>query len=189
MAPGSDRIRQPASPGRTRRWGRRRDDHRQPAGHRLEHRHGEALAAVREHEDVTGAVELGQLVGCRGRPRSSSTRGSRLSAARCCSPCVRPAVGPARHRGLDHQHDVLTPGERPVPGAEQDVGALAVGDAADVQEPLRRPAGARAPPAGVNTLEVDAVRNHVTRDRRRRRSRRTSAARTRSGPRARRRCA
>ena len=38
------------------------DDHRQAAGHRLEHRHGEALAAVGVHEHVAGAVQRGHLL-------------------------------------------------------------------------------------------------------------------------------
>ena len=47
-----------------------------PAGHRLEHRHREALAAVGVHEHVAGAVERGELVGGRARPRSARSRGS-----------------------------------------------------------------------------------------------------------------
>ena len=56
-------MRQPAC-GRAELVGRAAGgvDDGQAAGHRLEHRHGEALAAIGMHEHVAGAVERGHLL-------------------------------------------------------------------------------------------------------------------------------
>ena len=99
-------------------------DHRQAAGHRLEHRHGEALAAVGMHEHVAGAVERGHL-----RRRRARRRGARCAERACAASADGAAVGAAVDavgaEVLDHERDVVAAGERLLPGVEQHVGALA----------------------------------------------------------------
>ena len=89
------------------------DDRRQAAGHALQRRHAEPLAAVRQRGHVARPVERGDLV-----VAQVVLAGRRSAAARARSACALhlAAVGAGVDRAgaevLDHQADVVAAGER-----------------------------------------------------------------------------
>ena len=135
----------------------------EPARHRLEHRHREALAAIGVHEHVAGPVERCELVARQlvldvvdARQRARRGTRAQLVGHRHAAVVARAA------EVLDHQHDVVAAGEGQLVGRQQ-----------HVRRPCgrscrRRRAGADAasgssarPPLRAERLEVDAVRDHV----------------------------
>ena len=86
--------------------------HRQAAGHRLEHRHREALAAVRVDEHVAGAVQRGQALAVEvvGQVDDPRQRVAVLAEQRARGAHV--AVEGAGADVLDHQGHVVATGER-----------------------------------------------------------------------------
>ena len=134
-------------------------DDGQAAGHRLEHRHGEALATVGMHEHVARAVERGHLrvgeIGVEVDDRAR-LRGGMDGAA------VGAAVDAVGAEVLDHQLHVVAAGEGLLPGGEQDVDAFAGDGATDEEEAHGGGAVQRVGLAvGSEALEVDAVGHDV----------------------------
>ncbi len=139
------------------------DHHRQAAGHRLEHRHREALAAVRVDEHVARAVQRRQALAVEvlGQVDDPRQRVAVLAEQR-----ARGAHVLVEGRGadvLDHQGDVVAAREGPPVRLEQHVGALAGDRAADEQQPQAvtraRELGLRA--LGREDVEVHPVRHDV----------------------------
>ena len=136
-------------------------EHRAAARHRLQHRHREALAAVRVHQHVGTAVQ-GREPFVVEVVRQHAHVGTRSLAPAQLVADVHAAVERAGADVLDHEQHVVAALERLLEGGQQHVDALAVDGSADEQEhaDLVRGKAARGAVGAVH-VEVDAVRHHV----------------------------
>ena len=137
----------------------RGDDRGQAAGHRLEHRHGEALAAVGMDEHVAGAIQRGHLAGGEVLvdEHDAGQRAGRDVLADRLAPGV--AIDVVGAEVLEHEGDVVAPGERLAPRVEEQVGALARDQPAHEEKAraLARPGQAALGAVRTEDLQVHAV--------------------------------